>query len=130
MDSSDLAERLIARKSTTHRHRQFTLEDAPDIILEKHPSIYLHGGRLYHEHNEIKAKDNLYLCQLIDEPDAKLSAQQGVWVYNRLVERAAVLSDRYIAISRDMLWDRYTAEILPLEGVITTKDKTTRRING
>lgn len=131
MDSSSLADQLIDKRgAASPSRRPFSLEDAPDIIFERHPSIYLHGGRLYHEHNLIRPGDIKYLFQLIDDPYAKISTQQGIWIYNRLLERAAVLDERYIVISCDMVWDRATAKIMPIGDAITTKDNTTRRLNG
>lgn len=132
MDLSSLADQVIHKQNRSkYEGEKFDILNAPDIIMWKHPAIYRWHGWLYHEHNLVRLGDIDYLLHLIDMPDAKITRGNAIWLYNRLVEAAPPLSERYLLVSKNLVWDRNTARLIPIERFgkpTTTKDKTTLRL--
>ena len=129
----NLAEKLIARKDApkAEKNSGFSVEDAPSIILEKRPAIYTYRNTLFHEHTPIKYNDVEKIYQLLDMHDAKLTKAQAIWIYNRLMEMAPPLEDRYILVSSRYLWDKERATLVPVSefpDITTQSDATTKRI--
>lgn len=132
MDFSSLADQVIHKQNRSkYEDEKFDILNAPDIIMRKHPAIYKSRGLLYHEHYLIRLGDVDYLLHLIDMPDAKITRGNAIWLYNRLLEAAPPLSERYMLVSKNQVWDKYTSELIPVEAFekpATTKDKTTLRL--
>lgn len=131
MDSSSLADRIIKRGGSVSPYEPFSLEKAPERIMRLHPSIYRFRDNLYHEHSILKRGDVYTLCALIDLPSAKFTKPEAIWVYNRLLEIANKMDERYIVVSQNLVWDREEAKLIPVESfdnMVTTSDATTHRI--
>lgn len=131
MDSSNIADQIIAKGSDGHRVYGET-DDFLDRIREVSPSIYRIGNMLFHEHDLIKLGNKTQMLALIDLPDIRLTDAQTAWLYNRLYESAPVLSDRYIRVSRDYVWDAktgalYDAGAIFRKGGITLSDRDTKK---
>ena len=98
-----LADEIINRIAHP-KVEQLEMEDVPDEIFRKHPSIYKYRGDLYHEHDRIRPADTKQIFLLADNHRLRLNQAQCAWVYNRLLERAPNLEDDCIVVSRDYAW--------------------------
>lgn len=131
MDSSNLADQLIAR-GAQHRNGS-RAEGYLDRIREVSPSVYKRAGMLWHEHEPMSRYDSRTILMLIDDPDVRMNLAEQMWIYNRLEESAPELSERYIRVSRDFVWDSKTGDLLNVKrlakkGWFTLSDKDTRKI--
>lgn len=120
-----LADELI-NKTTRPQVEHLEMEDVPDEIFRKHPSIYKYRGDLYHEHDRIRPADQKQIFLLVDNHRLRLNPAQCAWVYNRLLERAPNLEDDCIVVSRDYAWNKKTGQLIPLTPqIITPNERTT-----
>lgn len=131
MDSSDLADQLIARGAQGRRGTR--AEEYLDRIREVSPSVYKRADMLWHEHDPLSRHDARAILALIDDPEVRMSPAEQMWIYNRLEESAPELSERYIRVSRDYVWDSKTGDLLSAKrlmkkGWFTLSDKDTRRM--
>lgn len=131
MDSSDLADQLIARGA--HDRNGSRAEGYLDRIRDVSPSVYKRAGKLWHEHELLSRYDSRAILALIDDPDVRMNLAEQMWIYNRLEESAPELSERYIRVSRDFVWDSKTGDLLDVrrlmkKGWFTLSDKDTRKI--
>ena len=131
MDSSSLAEQLIARSEQPRNGTR--AEGYLDRIREVSPSIYKRAEMLWHEHEPLRRNDSRAILALIDDPDVRMNLAEQMWIYNRLEESAPHLSERFIRVSRDFVWDSKTGELLDVKqlmkkGWFTLSDKDTRKI--
>ena len=129
-----LADELIERLDNPlvgYERKPFSVGDTPEHIVDRHPAVYKIQGMLYCDHRIISPGDKRRVFELLDSPDAEFTKAQVMWVYNRLYESAPDLDDRYIVASRDMVWDKETATLMPIgemDNFITMSDKGTKRI--
>ena len=131
MDSSSLADQLIARGAQSRNGSR--AEGYLDRIREVSPSVYKRAGMLWHEHEPLNRNDSRAILALIDDPDVRMNLAEQMWIYNRLEESAPELSERYIRVSRDFVWDSKTGDLLDVrrlvdKGWFTLSDKDTRKI--
>lgn len=131
MDSSNLADQLIARGAQNRNGSR--AEGYLDRIRDVSPSIYKRADTLWHEHEPLRRNDSRAILALIDDPDVRMSLAEQMWIYNRLEESAPELSERYIRVSRDYVWDSKTGDLLDVKrlakkGWFTLSDKDTRKI--
>lgn len=127
----NLAEKLIANKDKKHPSAVPTMEELPELILENHPAIYVYHNTLFHEHTPIRYNDVNKIYQLVDRHDIRLNAPKAIWIYNRLVEMAPPLEDRYILVSPQYVWDKDSAMLIPVSKfpyLVTQSDKTTKKL--
>lgn len=127
----NLAEKLIANKDKKKLSTVPTVEELPELILANHPAIYTYHNTLYHEHTPIQYKDINKIYQLVDRHDIRLNPPKAIWVYNRLVEIAPPLEDRYILVSPQYVWDKDYAMLIPVSEfphLTTQSDATTKRL--
>ena len=122
-----LADDIINRASSRRQQvDELNIEDVPDEIFKKHPSIYKYKGDLYHEHERIRPADPKQIFLLADNHHLRLTPAQCAWVYNRLMERAPNLEDDYIVVSADYAWDKKNGQLIPLTSqIITPNERTT-----
>ena len=131
MDSSNLADQLIARGAQSRNGSR--AEGYLDRIREVSPSVYKRAGMLWHEHEPLSRHDSRTILALIDDPEVRMSLAEQMWIYNRLEESAPELSERYVRVSRDYVWDSKTGDLLDVKrlakkGWFTLSDKDTRKI--
>lgn len=69
-----------------------------------HPDIFSHYGKVYCDFVEVRPR-TWDILALADSPLESITLAQAVWLYNRIRETALPLSDRYIMVSRDYLFD-------------------------
>lgn len=116
----------IINKTARPKVEHLEMEDVPDEIFRKHPSIYKYRGDLYHEHDRIRPADQKQIFLLADNHRLRLNPAQCAWVYNRLLERAPALEDDCIVVSADYAWDKKTGQLIPLTPqIITPNERTT-----
>lgn len=119
----------IINQSKRPKVEQIDIEDVPDMIFQKHPSIYRIRNDLYWQHERIRpaSRDQIFL--LADNHYLKLTPAQSAWVYNRLLERAPNLEDDFIVVSRDYAWSKKTGQLIPLknftQSIVTPNERTT-----
>ena len=105
------------------------IEDVPDMIFQKHPSIYRIKNDLYWQHERVRPASRDQILLLADNHYLKLTPAQCAWVYNRLLERAPNLEDDFIVVSRDYAWSKKTGQLIPLknftQSIITPNERTT-----
>lgn len=130
----NLAEKLIANKDKKRSSNDSvvpTVEELPELILANHPAIYTYRGTLYHEHTPIQYRDINKIYQLVDRHDIRLNPPKAIWIYNRLVEIAPPLENRYILVSSQYVWDKDYATLIPVSEfpyLTTQSDATTKRL--
>ena len=132
MDFSNLADELIAKGEALNRPRT-RADEYLERIREVSPSVYKRAGMLWHEHEPLSRYDSRAILALIDDPGVRMSVAEQMWIYNRLEESAPELSERYIRVSREYVWDSKTGELLDAKrvakkGWFTLSDKDTRRM--
>lgn len=119
----------IINKTARPKVEQVDIEDVPDMILQKHPSIYRIKNDLYWKHERLRPANRDQIFLLADNHYLKLSPAQCAWVYNRLLERAPNLEDDFIVVSRDYAWSKKTGQLIPLknftQSIITPNERTT-----
>lgn len=122
-----LADDIINRAASRRQQvEELHIEDVPDEIFRKHPSIYRHRGDLYHEHERIRPADHKQIFLLADNHYLRLTPAQCAWVYNRLMERAPDLDEECIVVSSDYAWDKKNGRLFPLTSqIITPNERTT-----
>lgn len=132
MASSSLADMIIGGGDTEGvKTSPFVLEQAPERIMSLHPAIYRYRDELYYEHTIIRPGDIDILLRLLDQIDAKLTRPQALWVYNRIYEMARDLSERYVIVSVDLVWDRETTKLININEfgtMATLSDRTSKRL--
>ena len=125
----NLAEKLIANKDKRPKVGQIDIEDVPDMIFQKHPSIYRIRNDLYWQHERVRPANRDQIFLLADNHYLRLTPAQCAWVYNRLLERAPNLEDDFIVVSRDYAWSKKTSQLIPLknfaQSIITPNERTT-----
>ena len=119
----------IINKTARPKVEHVDIEDVPDLILQKHPSIYRIKNDLYWQHERIRPASRDQILLLADNHYLKLTPAQSAWVYNRLLERAPNLEDDFIVVSRDYAWSKKTGQLIPLknftQSIITPNERTT-----
>lgn len=119
----------IINKTARPKVEQIDIEGVPDLILQKHPSIYRIRNDLYWQHERIRPANRDQIFLLADNHYLRLTPAQCAWVYNRLLERAPNLEDDFIVVSRDYAWCKKTGQLIPLknftQSIITPNERTT-----
>lgn len=119
----------IINRTARPRVEQVGIEDVPDLIFRKHPSIYRIRNDLYWQHERVRPANRDQIFLLADNHYLKLTPAQSAWVYNRLLERAPNLEDDFIVVSRDYAWSKKAGQLIPLknfaQSIITPNERTT-----
>lgn len=119
----------IINKTARPKVEHVEIEDVPDMIFQKHPSIYRIKNDLYWQHERVRPANRDQIFLLADNHYLKLSPAQCAWVYNRLLERAPNLENDFIVVSRDYAWSKKTGQLIPLknftQSIITPNERTT-----
>ena len=121
LENQDIEDGLVQSK--------LTVEDYPARIFRLHPSIFQKDGRVFCGRIHITPNRKL-LLSLLDMPDASLSASACEWLFNRIKELAPQIDERYIVISDEYVWDRKTAQMVPIDvfpNLISTNNESTLR---
>lgn len=130
---TDLAERLISR-TESHPNGEFNPDDPYtwlDRIREVSPSVYKYQGLLFHGHTLLTRGDRSQIASLLRHPDVVVTTPRAVWVYDELLLTAPELSDRYIMVSAEFVWDAKDAVLIPIEKfkeIVTQDDKQTKEL--
>lgn len=130
---SSIADLILNRGSSAHAY--FSSDDPYEWlerIKQVSPSIYKHQGILWHEHVILRKGDVPQCMSLIRSPSITPTKAQAVWLYDMLYDWAPELSERYILVSADFVWDSKECELISindLRDVATVlSDEETKRI--